>query len=78
MEQNKDKIPFPKVPLNEDTEVKNNTHPHIIADGVHYDKDTNTFTFDFAHDNEIDIIKLEQIDYSIDAFERCYHYGYKV
>lgn len=49
---------------------------HIISEGVHYDKDTNSFLFDFEHDNETDVIKLEQVGYSIDAFGNCYHFGY--
>lgn len=49
---------------------------HIISEGVHYNKDTNSFLFDFEHDNETDVIKLEQVGYSIDAFGNCYHFGY--
>lgn len=71
----KKRIPIPRVRMNE---AKEKAHtPHIITEGVHYDKETNAFTFDFEHDNETDIIKLEQIGYSIEAFERCYHYGYE-
>ncbi len=49
----------------------------ITSGGVYYDANTNTFSFNFGHDHDSDIIKLENIAYSVDKFERCYHYGYK-
>lgn len=53
-----------------------NPKSHIISEGVQYDTTTNTFTFDFEHDNETDIIKLERIGYSVEGFGNCYHFGY--
>ena len=50
---------------------------HILSEGVQYDNETNTFTFDFEHDNETDIIKLEHIGKKVNAFGRCFYYGYE-
>lgn len=54
-----------------------NTNSHILAEGVQYDKENNTFIFNFEHDNETDIIKLEHIGKELEAFNKCFYYGYE-
>lgn len=57
--------------------VVNEQKYHILSEGVSYDKKNNIFTFNFEHDNDTDIIKLENIGYEVEQFERCYYYGYE-
>ena len=55
----------------------NKMKSHILKEGVQYNKNTNSFVFDFEHDNETDIIKLEHIGKKIEAFGECFYYGYE-
>ena len=48
-----------------------------MIEGVTYDSTTNLFTFYFEQDNENFLIKLENVDYAITQFRRCFYYGYK-
>lgn len=52
-------------------------HNSILSEGVRYDSENNSFTFDFNHDSELDFIRLEQVGHHIEQFGRCYYYGYE-
>lgn len=52
-------------------------HNSILSEGVRYDSESNSFTFDFNHDSELDFIRLEQVGHHIEQFGRCYYYGYE-
>lgn len=45
--------------------------------GVTYDKENQTFTFDFEHDGAQDIVALSGHGYQIEAFGKCFYYGYE-
>lgn len=49
----------------------------VINEGVSYNPEAKSFSFDFDHDFENDIIKLEKQTYSYKLFNQCYYYGYK-
>ena len=45
--------------------------------GVKYDIETNRFIFDFEHDGSEDIISLTCTGYQVEAFGKCFYYGYE-
>ena len=45
--------------------------------GVKYDIATNRFIFDFEHDGSEDIISLTCTGYQVEAFGKCFYYGYE-
>ena len=45
--------------------------------GVKYDIDNNCFVFDFEHDGKDDIISLTGNGYEVEAFGKCFYYGYE-
>ena len=45
--------------------------------GVKYDIETNRFIFDFEHDGSEDIIRLTCTGYQVEAFGKCFYYGYE-
>lgn len=45
--------------------------------GVTYDSDERKFTFDFEHDGNEDIVSLTGNGYQIEAFGKCFYYGYE-
>ena len=45
--------------------------------GVTYDKEQDRFVFDFEHDGVDDIVSLTGRGYQMDAFGKCFYYGYE-
>lgn len=45
--------------------------------GVTYDNEKQMFVFDFEHDGEEDIVKLTGEGYQVEAFGKCFYYGYE-
>ena len=50
---------------------------NILVEGVSYDKESQTFTFDFLHENKIDILPMTRQVHQLNAFGNCYYYGYE-
>ena len=48
-----------------------------LVEGITYNKETQTFSFDFEHDGQNDIIKLTEYGFQIEEFGRCFYYAYK-
>ena len=45
--------------------------------GVTYDNEKQMFVFDFEHDGAEDIVNLTGNGYQVEAFGRCFYYGYE-
>jgi len=45
--------------------------------GVTYDNEKQMFVFDFEHDGVEDIVKLTGDGYQVEAFGKCFYYGYE-
>lgn len=45
--------------------------------GITFDNELQRFVFDFEHDNKGDIISLTGTGYQVEAFGRCFYYGYE-
>ena len=45
--------------------------------GVTYDNEKQMFVFDFEHDGDEDIVKLTGGGYQVEAFGKCFYYGYE-
>lgn len=45
--------------------------------GVRYDKELKSFVFDFEHDGAEDIVSLTGDGYQVEAFGKCFYYGYE-
>ena len=45
--------------------------------GVTYDKEKQMFVFDFEHDGAEDIVNLTGGGYQVEAFGKCFYYGYE-
>ena len=45
--------------------------------GVRFDSGRQQFVFDFEHDGATDIVHLTGNGYQVEAFGRCFHYGYE-
>ena len=45
--------------------------------GVTFDNDEQSFEFDFEHDGEEDIVNLTGDGYQVEAFGKCFYYGYE-
>ena len=45
--------------------------------GVTFDETTQQFVFDFEHDGAGDIVSLTGEGYQVEAFGRCFYYGYE-
>lgn len=45
--------------------------------GVSYDSDSGRFLFDFLHDGTEDLISLTGNGYQVEAFGKCFYYGYE-
>lgn len=45
--------------------------------GVTYDKEHGCFVFDFQHDGDNDIVSLTRGSYQVEAFGKCFYYGYE-
>ena len=45
--------------------------------GVRFDQDEQRFVFDFEHDGAADIVSLTGDGYEVEAFGRCFYYGYE-
>jgi len=45
--------------------------------GIEYNKEESTFYFDFEHDGQNDIINLTGNGYEVEAFGKCFYYGYE-
>lgn len=54
-----------------------NSNGIILNEGVTYNNETDSFIFDFNHDNKNDIIELSKIGFKVDMFNHCYYYGYE-
>ena len=46
--------------------------------GVRYDREQQRFVFDFEHDGAEDIVSLTGSGYQVEAFGKCFYYGYEV
>lgn len=54
------------------------TLKEFLLEGIAYNKNENTFIFDFKKDNEEDIIKLVKMDLEpIDIYDNTYYYGFE-
>ena len=45
--------------------------------GITYDKEQDKFVFDFGHDGANDIVSLTGSSYQVEAFGKCFYYGYE-
>lgn len=45
--------------------------------GVRYDSEKQRFVFDFEHDGAEDIVNLTGNGYQVEAFGKCFYYGYE-
>ena len=45
--------------------------------GVRFDQDQQRFVFDFEHDGKDDIVSLTGSGYQVEAFGKCFYYGYE-
>jgi len=45
--------------------------------GITFDGTTNRFWFDFEHDGQNDIVRLTEHGYQVEAFGKCFYYGYE-
>ena len=45
--------------------------------GVTFDKNEQRFVFDFEHDGTDDIVTLTGKGYQVEAFGKCFYYGYE-
>ena len=45
--------------------------------GISFDNELQRFVFDFEHDNKGDIVSLTGTGYQVEAFGRCFYYGYE-
>lgn len=45
--------------------------------GITFDEKTQQFVFDFEHDNGKDIVQLAGEGYQVEAFGKCFYYGYE-
>ena len=45
--------------------------------GITYDSILQKFVFDFVHDGNDDIISLTGSGYQVEAFGKCFYYGYE-
>lgn len=45
--------------------------------GVRFDKEKQCFVFDFEHDGAEDIVRLTGEGYQVEAFGKCFYYGYE-
>lgn len=45
--------------------------------GITFNKEDGTFVFDFEHDGVCDIIHLTGKGYQVEAFNKCFYYGYE-
>ena len=45
--------------------------------GVTFDNENQMFVFDFEHDGAEDIVSLTGGGYQVEAFDRCFYYGYE-
>lgn len=45
--------------------------------GVTFDNEKQMFVFDFEHDGTADIVTLMGDGYQVEAFDRCFYYGYE-
>lgn len=45
--------------------------------GITYDKEQDKFVFDFGHDGANDIVSLTKKSYQVEAFGKCFYYGYE-
>ena len=44
---------------------------------ISFDNELQRFVFDFEHDNKGDIVSLTGTGYQVEAFGRCFYYGYE-
>ena len=49
----------------------------IIVMGVTYDISEKMFVFDFEHDGTEDIVSLTGNGFHVEAFGKCFYYGYE-
>ena len=45
--------------------------------GITYDSENQRFVFDFEHDGKEDIVNLTGSGYQVEAFGKCFYYGYE-
>ena len=45
--------------------------------GVTFDNEKQMFVFDFEHDGAEDLVKLTGSGYQVEAFGKCFYYGYE-
>ena len=45
--------------------------------GVKFDTENNVFIFDFEHDGTEDVVHLTGTGYQVEAFGKCFYYGYE-
>lgn len=49
----------------------------VLSEGVNYDINSDTFTFNFEEEGDTDIIQLTKGGYNVSAFGHCFYYVYK-
>ena len=52
-------------------------HQNNRAMGITYDSENQRFIFDFEHDGQADIVNLTGDGYQVEAFGKCFYYGYE-
>ena len=60
---------------NEDFNVKINAS--VLVESVTYNKDEGRFSFNFSNNDDNEIIKLENVIYESDIFNKCYYFAYE-
>lgn len=45
--------------------------------GITFDREQHKFQFDFEHDGTSDLITLTGSGYQVEAFDKCFYYGYE-
>ena len=45
--------------------------------GITFDNELQQFVFDFEHDGKDDIVSLKGTGYQVEAFGKCFYYGYE-
>lgn len=45
--------------------------------GITFDNERQQFVFDFEHDGQGDIVRLTGDGYQVEAFGKCFYYGYE-
>lgn len=62
---------------NKSVDGTDNIIHNILVEGVSYNKDTQTFTFNYVENETHDAVSMTKSMHQLDAFGRCYYYAYE-